>query len=581
MRSSGLLALGVASTWGCSNLLIPGGSSVDGSTIISYSADAGDLLGAISHWPAGTHHAGEMREIYNWDSGARLGAIPEAAETYNVIGNTNEHQVTIGETTFGGLADLCANPICDKTYGCIDYGQLIWVTLQRSKTAREAIKVIDGLMQAYGYASEGESFSIADPNEVWMMELIGKGPYAKGGVWVAVQIPGGYVSAHANQARIRSFPRDDPDAVLFAADVVDFARQRKLYNGSDAGFSFSDVYDPVTFSGARFCEARVYTFFKAVAAKEVNIDQYLDYAQGYNLTNRMPLYVKAGLKISVNDTMWHMRNHYEGTWFDTAVDVGAQAWGGRNRLGEDLIWGLQGAKEQYVNERPIGTQYAGWNMIGNQRPKERFSVLWFGVDDSSFSLHTPFYGPSHAVPAAWSDGNCTNRAACREAAGLPGSMLHFSMDAMHWVQNLISNYVYSRYDQIAPVAQQRLATVEARVMAEVAAQDHVLRGMALPQAKEAAAAFSHRTAQALHQEWKDFFGELFVTFVDGYRAEADPSNLGQGVRKVAPHYSEHWKARLIQDAGKHYHVPAGATLLGAQHGVLDKLGLRALGGSRA
>lgn len=437
---------------------------------------------------------------------------------------------------------------------------------------------MDQLMQSYGYASEGESFSIADPFEVWVMEVIGKGRHGMGSVWAARRVPDGYVCAHANQARIRSFPRNRPDESLFAADVVDFARGLGLYDGSDADFSFSDVYDPVTFGGARFCEARVFSFFSAVAAKQENMEQYLNYVQGYNLTNRMPLFVRVGHPLSVNETMWHMRNHYEGTWLDTTKDVGAQAWGLPNRLGEGLTWSLQGDSQQYVNERPIGTQYAGWNMIGVQRPKEAFGIVWFGVDDSSFSLHTPFYGPTSKVPASWSDANCTNRAGCRKEFGLPGTLLEFSMESQHWAQNLLSNYVYSRYSQIAPGVRERLAQVEARVQAEVADMDSKLRNMPLEQAQQAATDFSYKQADLLHQEWKAYFGEVFATFVDGYHAVPDASDLSQGVRKDVPHFSENWKRRIIADAGDHYHVPA--PLLASRPGVLDKLGLRALGGQR-
>jgi dipeptidase len=416
------VALSAGTARGCSNLLIPAGSSTDGSTIISYSADSGNLMADVSHWPAADHAPGDVREIYSWDFGTYLGAIAQPAHTYNVVGNTNEFQLTIGETTFGGLDDLNCEQglgVCSEQ-GCIDYGQLIWVTLQRAKTAREAIATLDTLMQTYGYASSGESFSIADPTEVWMMEIIGKGKYAKGTVWVAVRIPDGHVAAHANQARIRTFARDEPDSVLYAEDVVDFARSVGLYNGSDADFSYSDTYDPVTFEGARFCEARVFTFFQSVADPAVHMEQYLDYVQGYNLSNRMPLYVKAGHKISVNETMWHMRNHFEGTWFDPRGDVGAQAWHGPNRLGEDLVWDYQDVS--YVNERPIGTQYAAWNFVGVQRSSQKYSVLWFGADDSTFSLHTPFYGAASRVPPAWDGATCTGRDLCRARLGLPGTI---------------------------------------------------------------------------------------------------------------------------------------------------------------
>jgi dipeptidase len=302
--------------------------------MISYNADSGSLYGQLYHYPAGTHEAGTMRKVYDWDSGTYLGEIPEASETYNVIGNMNEYGLSIGETTYGGLSELNEG----QDAALIDYGSLIWITLQRSKTAREAVTVAGELMAAYGYASEGESFSIADPNEVWIMEIIGKGKDALGAVWVARKIPDGYVSGHANQARITTFPQDNPDECIYAADVVTFAQGKGYYpaDAAAADFSFSDVYDPVTFEGARFCEARVWSFFGNVTSAAW-ASHYEDYALGYNLTNRMPLWVQPSSKLSVGDVQSHMRSHFEGTALTMAEDVGAEGYASPYRS-HPLTW---------------------------------------------------------------------------------------------------------------------------------------------------------------------------------------------------------------------------------------------------
>jgi len=576
----------VGLTTSCSNLLIPSGSTTDGSTIITYSTDNPSRFGDVVRWPAGKHTSGELREIFDFDTGLRLGAIPEPAETYNVVSNTNEHQVSITETTFGGLTMLDASgggvdfgpghvkPVCNKAFGCLDYGSLIYVALQRSRTAREAISVVDELMQTYGYASSGESFSIADTKEVWLIEIMSKGNYSKGAVWAAVRIPDGYVSAHANQARIRTFAWNDPDNVRYAKDVASFARGIGIYSGTDADFSFSDVYDPVTFDGARFCEARVYTFFRAVAAPEEGIEEYEDYIKGYNLTHRMPLFVKAGHKINVNESMWHMRNHYEGTVLDPRNDVGAGPWHSPERLGEGLKWKYKDAT--YVNERKIGTPKAAMNIVCNQRPHKKFGIVWWGPDDSTFSLHAPLYGATTRLPPSHDGGNCTGRAACRKAFGLPGNITKFSLQTMHWVTQLVANYAYSRYDQIAPVVQQKLVELEGSLFKAVEEADAMLDKIGdLAEAIEKATDFSYATAQRLHAEWLDFHGELFVTFVDGYTTVINANNSLGGCDKETPHFNEGWKKRIVDETGDHYKVPE--KLLTQKHSTVSKLKLLSIG----
>jgi dipeptidase len=397
------------------------------------------LYGSLYHYPAADHPAGTMHQVYDWDTGKHLGAIPEVAHTYNVVGNMNEFGLSIGETTYGGVEALQ-----EQDGAIIDYGSLIWITLQRAKTAREAIQVAGDLMATYGYASEGESFSIIDNNEAWVMELIGKGNYEKGAVWVAQKLPQGAVSAHANQARITTFPQDSPEECLYSKDVVSFAKDIGLYpkDASDADFSFSDVYDAVTFSGARFCDARVWSFFGDIMGQEW-ADQYLDYAMGANLTNRMPLWVSPPAKVSATDVMGHMRNHYENTKLSMDgtqfPDVGATFDAVPVRA-HPLTW-TDSKGDEYLNERPIATQQTGWNFVAQSRswmPKELSGLLWFGVDDSATTVRFPVYGSVTRVPLAFAGKGAQD--------GVTPPMMEFDDERAFDVFNLMANWVYSRWD---------------------------------------------------------------------------------------------------------------------------------------
>lgn len=402
----------ISRVFSCSNLIVSPGASSDGSSIVAYNADSGTLYGSLYHYPAADHAPGTMRDVYDWDSGAYLGQIEEVAHTYNVVGNINEYGVIIGETTFGGLSVLQS-----QTGAKIDYGSLIWITLQRSKTAREAIQTISDLMSAYGYASEGESFSIADQNEAWIMEIIGKGNYEKGAVWVARKVPEGYICAHANQARITTFPLNNPEDTLYAPDVISFARQIGAYpeDKPDEEFSFSDVYDAVTFDGARFCDARVWSVFSTVMGQDWS-NQYLDYAQGYNLTNRLPLFVKPtnDYKVSLVDAMNYMRSHYENGALDMSgeqfSDVGAYTYSPYRA--HPLTWtstlnpdGSTAANPvTYLHERPIATPQTGWNFVAQSRkwmPRQFSGIIWFGVDDSGTTVRFPVFGSATKIPEAF------------------------------------------------------------------------------------------------------------------------------------------------------------------------------------
>ena len=383
-----VLMAAVANTFACTNLIVGKNASADGSTIVSYSADSYGLFGELYHYPAATYPKGTMLKVYEWDTGKYLGEIEQARQTYNVVGNMNEYQVTIGETTFGGRPELA-----DST-GIIDYGSLIYIGLQRSRTAREAIKIMTDLVQQYGYYSEGESFTIADPNEIWIMEMIGKGPGIRGAVWVAVRVPDDCISAHANQSRIHQFDMNDKENCMYSPDVVSFAREKGYFNGVNKDFSFSLAYAPLDFGARRFCEARVWSYFNKFTD---NGKDYLPYIEGKTNTP-MPLFVKPKHKLSVQDVKDMMRDHYEGTPLDISNDFGAGPYKTPYRL-SPLNFKVDG--QEYFNERPISTQQSGFVFVAQMRahkPDPIGGVLWFGVDDANMAVFTPVYCCATKVP---------------------------------------------------------------------------------------------------------------------------------------------------------------------------------------
>jgi len=499
-----------------------------------------------------------MRDVYNWDTGVYLGQIKEATETFNVVGNMNQFGLVIGETTYGGIAELQV-----QSKGLIDYGSLIWITLQRSKTAREAIATIGSLLAEYGYVSEGESFSIADPTEAWVMEIIGKGEFELGAVWVAKKVPAGHVTAHANQARITTFAPDDD--TLFAPDTVSFAKKYGFYPkvAPDAAFSFSDTYNPVSFEGARFCEARVWSFFGAVMGADWAA-QYLDYAQGYNLTNRMPLFVAPPKKLSLDEVFSAMRSHYEGTELDmtgsTFSDVGA-AFGGMAQRAHPLTWTSQSA--EYLNERPIGTPQTGWNFVAQSRrwmPAELAGLLWFGVDDSSTTAHFPIYGSCTSVPQSFAGKGAQD--------GVTPPIMTFNMQTAFTAFNLVANWAYSRWDLIYPDVLARVLAVEAHFQQTIMQLDkEALQKYETEGASAAVAMVTLRCGQfgdSLVQQWGQFFGELFVKYRDGYVISASEESQNCGCKVANGAYPQQWLDRIVGDTQEHYKVPSEAQLLQGQ-----------------
>ena len=573
----------IALLWGpvainaCTNLLCSKGASKEGANTIAYNADAPNFYTTIYHYPAGQHDNGTMRPMWTWDYGTYLGEIPEASETYNVVGNVNEYGLIITESTFGGLMELA----CSRNTGLIDYGSLEYVTLQRAKTAREAISVMTDLVTEYGYASTGESFSIADPNELWYMELIGKGRYEKGAVWVARRVPDGYVTGHANQARITTFPRDDPENCLYSKDVVSFARDIGLYDGNDEEFSFSDIYDPVTFDGARMCEARVWSFFSHVMGKEWS-DQYLDYAQGYNLTNRMPLWVKPSFQLSTEEIMQAMRNHYEGTALDNTghlfPDVGAGSFYEPIRNHPSTWSSPSNPGKVYFNERTIAQSPTGWNIVCQSRPnvpRQMAALLWFGIDDSSTSVHFPLYGSVTRIPSGWAGPGPQD--------GATPPMMEFSLQSAFYVFNLVSNWAYSRWDAIYPDVLEMILKKEAAYRELVANMDSevkpLLEAGESDKAIEKMTHFSVTLGDQLLVDWFAFFGQLFVKYRDGYVTTAAPNVPVCGCNTASLGYSGEWYDRIVEDTGDLYMIPADSPVNGASsHGrpTMRKRDLRSL-----
>lgn len=493
----------------CTNFLITKGASTDGSTMITYSADSHELYGELYFRPAADYPEGTMLEVYDWDSGRYLGKIKQARHTYSVVGNMNEHQLAIGETTFGGLPELV------DTTGIMDYGSLIYITLQRAKTAREAINVLTGLVAEYGYFSSGESFSIADPNEVWILELIGKGsPLAvkdkrgrartvhnKGAVWVAMRIPDGYISGHANQARITTFPLNDPENCIYSPDVISFAREKGYFTGADKDFSFSDIYAPMDFGAARFCEARVWAGFNRVSS---GMEKYTEYAKGHDLKNRMPLWVKPDKKLSVQDVMGMMRDYYQGTELDMTKDIGAGPFKSIVRW-RPMTWKVDG--KTYLHERAISTQQTGFSFVSQSRswlPDPVGGILWFGVDDTYSTVYVPMYCGINAVPETFAVGN--------------GTMMDFSDNAAFWVFNQVSNLAYTRYSDMIVDIQKVQSALENKFVAYTNVVDKAaveLYKNNPAKAREFLTEYSSNQGNSTVMRWKELYRQLFVKYLDG------------------------------------------------------------------
>lgn len=560
---------------GCTNVIVTKGASADGSCMVSYAADSHVLYGELYFKPEKDWKLGDKLRVYDWDSGKYLGLIDQVEHTYKTIGNMNEHQLIIAETTFGGRSEL-ADP-----NGIMDYGSLIYITLQRAKTAREAIKVMTDLTKQYGYFSEGETFSIIDKNEAWIMEMVGKGKKEKGSVWVARRIPDGFICSHANQSRITTFPLNDPANCLYAPDVISFARENGWYDGPDSEFCFCDAYCPADFGGLRGCEARAWSAFNILCngwftfydndGNLVTKDaySYLDFAMGYNPENKMPLWVKPSKKITMKNVADVMRDHYEGTPMDMTQDIGA----GGNALPyrwRPMDFEFNG--KTYTNERAIATQQTGFWFVGQARcdyPDVVGGILWFGTDDAATSYLTPIYANTNEVPECFKEGN--------------GNMLSYSPTSSFWMNNRISNACYKMYNIMAPYVRERIDKFENEQMEKVRQIDNQAldlykkaldgaekrgkkasstydamsdTGKSFAAVKKFLTKYSVNTAQDMFHDWCKLEETLLVKYIDGNVKAQNPdgsfkhTEFSTGIPDglTQPGYTDTWKEAVV-----HFH----------------------------
>lgn len=565
----------------CTNIIVTKGASVDGSGMVSYAADSHWLFGSLAYKPQGDWKAGDKLKIYDWDTWKYLGEIDQVAHTYKTVGNMNEHQLIIGETTYGGRLELM------DPEGKIDYGSLIYVTLQRARTAREAISIMTALANEYGYCSEGETFSLVDKEEAWIMEMIGKGSSKdnaanKGVVWVARRIPDGFICSHANQARITTFPQNDPENCMFSEDVISFARSKGYFTGSDEEFSFRDAYCPLEFGGLRGCEARAWSAFNILSDGVFCFEDengnmvtrqagdYLDYAMGYNKDNNMPLWIKPVRKISVKNVADAMRDHYEGTPMDMTQDIGA----GGNAL--PYRWRPMDFKYEgktYTNERAIATQQTGFWFVGQSRgslPDVIGGILWFGTDDAATSYLTPIYTNVEAIPECFADGN--------------GNLLEYSDKASFWINNRISNACYKMYNYMAPFVRERIDAFENEQVERIKSVDEGAMdlynaavgkatrkgqkndasydpmedtGASFKKVKAFLTDYSVTTAQSIFTEWVELEKTLLVKFIDGNVKAQNPDGsfkhtddyVGMPDGLTQPGYTDFWKKAVVEAHG--------------------------------
>lgn len=560
----------------CTNVIVTKGASADGSCMVSYAADSHWLYGELYFKPQADWKVTDKLRVYDWDSGQYLGLIDQVEHTYKTVGNMNEHQLIIAETTFGGRHGL------NDPNGIMDYGSLIYITLQRARTAREAIKVMAELTNKYGYFSEGESFSIVDKNEAWIMEMVGKGAEKKGSVWVALRVPDGYISGHANQSRIATFPLNDPENCLYAEDVIDFARSKGWFSGEDSEFSFRDAYCPADFGALRGCEARVWSAFNILSHGWFTFEEtkgnlvtkdaysYVDYAMGHNPDNRMPLWIKPAKKVTVKNVADVMRDHYEGTPMDMTTDIGA----GGNALPyrwRPMDFEYEGKK--YTNERAIATQQTGFWFVGQARgnyPDVIGGILWFGTDDAATSYVTPIYSNTEKVPECFRQGN--------------GNLLSYSATSSFWINNRISNACYRMYNIMAPYVRERIDKFENEQMEKVRQNDvkalelfkkamdsaekagkkkslayDVMAdtGASFAAVKRLLTSYSVKTAQDIFKQWQELEVTLTVKFIDGnvkaqnsdgsFKHTDFSAGIPDGLTQ--PGYTDTWKEAVVHSHG--------------------------------
>ncbi len=533
------MALVAIDATACTNLIVGKKASADGSVIVSYSADSYGMYGNLYRHVGGKHDKGEMRKVYEWDTNRYLGEIPQAEQTYNVVGQMNENQVSITETTFGGREELA-----DST-GIIDYGSLIYIALERATSARHAIEIMTTLVEKHGYYSGGESFTIADKNEAWVMEMVGKGAGNTGAVWVAIRIPDDCISAHANQSRITKFDMKDKENVLYSKDVVKFARKQGYFTGKDEDFSFRDAYCPLDFGGIRYCDARAWSFFN----KHVDgMDKYIPYLNGEDMTMVMPLYMKPKHKISVADIQNDMRDHYEGTPLDITNDLGAGAYSMPYRP-SPLSFKVDG--QEYFNERPISTQQAGFCFVGQMRsdlPDAIGGVVWWTNDEANMTAFTPIYCSATEVP------QCYQRIVGKQ------DEVTFSWKSAFWLCNTVSNMVYPYYSKMIPDLRAAQSELENRYRTEQAAVEAEAKALYASDPKAAVSIltiYSQKSADGMMNRWNELFQYLVVKHNDMVvkkekdgKFERTPE--GYAASPVRPGYSENYWRKVVNDSGDRY-----------------------------
>jgi dipeptidase len=510
----------------CTNFLISKGASADGSTMITYAADSHELYGELYFTPAGVHPPGSMLDVYEWDTGKYLGQIEQVPETYTVVGNMNEHQVSIGETTWGGRSEL------HDPNAIVDYGSLMYITLQRAKTAREAVMVMGGLVEKYGYYSSGETFSIGDKDEVWIMDMIGKGPDNKGAVWVARRVPDGYISGHANSPRIRSFPLNDKNT-LYAPDVISFARDMGWYDGPDEEFDFADTYGPPDFGALRFCDARVWCMFNR-AAPSLGLSP--DRALGKEGADPYPLWIKPDRKVTAADVMGFMRDHFEDTPLDMTQDIGAGPYQLPYRW-RPLTWKAdEDSDVEYFNERATSTQQTGFSFVAQARgwlPDPIGGILWFGVDDTYSTVYFPMYCGATRVPKSYAVGN--------------GDFQHVTWESAFWVFNQVANYAYLRYSEMIQDIQKVQSQLEDRFAAEVSGIDNAaaeLYQRSPRLARDYLTDYSCNTGDMVVDRWRELSKFLLYKYLDG-NLKDEHGNVEH------PGYPQEWYRMVAEATGDH------------------------------
>ncbi|MBO5779629.1 MAG: C69 family dipeptidase [Muribaculaceae bacterium] len=523
----------ISQAWACTSLIAAKGATADGSVMITYAADSHTLYGELYNQPAADYPEGAMRKVYEWDTGKYLGEIPEVSHTYATIGNMNEHGLAITESTWGGRDELAGS-------GLIDYGSLIYITLQRAKTAREAIKVMTELVATYGYASSGESFSIADGDEAWIMELIGKGKADKGAVWVARRVPDGHISGHANHARIHQFPLNDPET-LYSPDVIEFARQQGYFEGKDKDFSFSLAYALTDFSALRGCDARVWAFFNKHSQDMEKYLAWIDRAEG----DPLPLWVKPTAPLTAADMKWMMRDHFEGTPYDMTQDIGAGPFDVPYRW-RPMSFEVDG--KSYTNERAIATQQTGFSLVAQLRsnmPAPLRGLLWFGTDDANTCVYLPIYCSVNHAPHEVAVGN--------------GDICTLSWDANFWVNNYVANQAYNRYSLMIPDIRRVQSQLEDAILADTEILEASANSLTEEQMCAAAQSLADKWAAKATADYKALGDYLLVKYMDGNQKHEDENGFkrtetGIGQYPMFPGYNERYYRSIVDDAGERLQI---------------------------